>query len=157
MVKNFENEKKSLFWCLRVSVYLHDYFAGGVIDTLTGRQTLRLFAYLRGVPDVPKAIEALLAFVYLSEPDDLVETYTPEDRKKLSLAVALLCAPSLLLLDNPEVDLVSLRDIHKVCPCNITTSVDSSLKFLYISSLGSVFMCGAAFLSSGHNGSNYAP
>ncbi|XP_064474682.1 phospholipid-transporting ATPase ABCA3-like isoform X2 [Ornithodoros turicata] len=87
---------------------------GGLIDTLTGRETLKIYAYLRGIPDVPEAVDALMKFVDLPDPDDLVDTYTPEGRKKLSLAIALQGSPSILLLDIPEVDLVSLGNVHKV-------------------------------------------
>lgn len=87
---------------------------GGLIETLTGRELLTLYASLHGVPDVPRAVASVVAFVKLPEPDALVELYAPGARGKLALAISLQGSPTLLLLDMPELDIVSRTHVRQV-------------------------------------------
>lgn len=73
-------------------------------DELSGRDTLRFYARLKGVDD--RQGEALLDRVgLLFAADRRVKTYSKGMRQRLGLAQALLGHPSLLLLDEPTTGL----------------------------------------------------
>lgn len=73
-------------------------------DGMTGRETLRFFARLKGVPT--GVVESLLARVGLAAAAGRrVRTYSKGMRQRLGLAQALLGQPALLLLDEPTTGL----------------------------------------------------
>ncbi|GFT03289.1 ATP-binding cassette sub-family A member 3 [Trichonephila clavipes] len=86
----------------------------GLIDQLTGRETLTLFARLRGIPEsqiaeqVNSISELLLFQIHI---DKLVKEYSGGNKRKLSTAIALLGNSSLIFLDEPTtgMDPVSRR------------------------------------------------
>ncbi|KAH6935518.1 hypothetical protein HPB50_006588 [Hyalomma asiaticum] len=74
------------------------------LDLLTGREMLALFARLRGIREqsVPDVIKQTLEFVDMTEfADFTVGTYSGGTRRKLSLAVAFVGNPNVVLLDEP--------------------------------------------------------
>ncbi|KAH8025345.1 hypothetical protein HPB51_007058 [Rhipicephalus microplus] len=74
------------------------------LDLLTGREMLALFARLRGIREqsVPDVIHQTLEFVDMAEfADFTVGTYSGGTRRKLSLAVAFVGNPNVVLLDEP--------------------------------------------------------
>lgn len=76
-----------------------------LLEQLTGRETLTFYAQLRGLEPaaLPAHCEELLRQVgLLKEADRRCGTYSGGGQRKLSLAIALLGSPSLLLLDEPS-------------------------------------------------------
>ncbi|XP_077517749.1 phospholipid-transporting ATPase ABCA3-like [Amblyomma americanum] len=74
------------------------------LDLLTGREMLALFARLRGIREqsVPDVIHQTLEFVDMTEYADFtIGTYSGGTRRKLSLAVAFVGNPNVVLLDEP--------------------------------------------------------
>ncbi|MEU8226008.1 ABC transporter ATP-binding protein [Kribbella sp. NPDC048915] len=91
----------------------------GMPERLTGREVLRYLGLLRGLPeDVVEARSGeLLEVLELDHEDDKqVIGYSTGMRKKLGLAIALLHAPRLLVLDEPfeAVDPVSAATIRTI-------------------------------------------
>jgi len=75
-----------------------------LIDDLTGRETLRLFALSRGIPkfklkDVISKLSSDLNFA--KHLDKQVKAYSGGNKRKLSTAVALLGNPVIIYLDEP--------------------------------------------------------
>lgn len=75
-----------------------------LIDDLTGRETLRLFALSRGIPkfklkDVIEKLSTDLNFA--KHLDKQVKAYSGGNKRKLSTAVALLGNPVIIYLDEP--------------------------------------------------------
>uniref|UniRef100_A0A803TLI3 ATP binding cassette subfamily A member 4 n=1 Tax=Anolis carolinensis TaxID=28377 RepID=A0A803TLI3_ANOCA len=73
-------------------------------DLLTGREHLRLYARLRGVPaaEVEKVAEwGIQKLGLLAYADQLAGTYSGGNKRKLSTAIALIGCPPLVLLDEP--------------------------------------------------------
>uniref|UniRef100_A0A670JDL6 P-type phospholipid transporter n=1 Tax=Podarcis muralis TaxID=64176 RepID=A0A670JDL6_PODMU len=73
-------------------------------DLLTGREHLRLYANLRGVPaaEVEKVAEwGIQKLGLLMYADQLAGTYSGGNKRKLSTAIALIGCPPLVLLDEP--------------------------------------------------------
>ncbi|KAH6925380.1 hypothetical protein HPB50_004507 [Hyalomma asiaticum] len=86
----------------------------GLLDELTGTEILRLFATLRGVPAsrVAAVAQDTARLVGLDVAiGDVVDTYSGGMRRRLSVAMALVGLPPLVLLDEPTVgvDMVSRR------------------------------------------------
>uniref|UniRef100_A0A182QNS7 ABC transporter domain-containing protein n=1 Tax=Anopheles farauti TaxID=69004 RepID=A0A182QNS7_9DIPT len=75
-----------------------------LLDDLTGRETLRIFARLRGIPEcsigtITERLAVDLRFVpHLDKP---VQAYSGGTRRKLSTALALLGDPAVVYLDEP--------------------------------------------------------
>jgi ABC-2 type transport system ATP-binding protein len=91
----------------------------GLPERLTGREVLTYLGLLRGLPaaDVHARTAELLDVLELADEDDKqVIGYSTGMRKKLGLAVALLHAPRLLVLDEPfeAVDPVSAATIRTI-------------------------------------------
>ncbi|TPP39775.1 ATP-binding cassette sub-family A (ABC1) member 2 [Fasciola gigantica] len=75
-----------------------------LLDLLTGRETLTLYARLRGVPenDITQVVSQLLSDMSLApHADKIVRAYSGGNRRKLSTAVALLGGPKVIFLDEP--------------------------------------------------------
>ncbi|KAH7941000.1 hypothetical protein HPB49_009177 [Dermacentor silvarum] len=76
----------------------------GLLDMLTGVETLALFTRLKGIALTPQYLETLLDVFRLEDiGDQLVSTYSAGSRRKLSLCIAMLGTPRVLLLDEPYV------------------------------------------------------
>ncbi|XP_077553247.1 retinal-specific phospholipid-transporting ATPase ABCA4-like [Haemaphysalis longicornis] len=80
----------------------------GVLDVLTGKETVLLFGRLRGLAMTPEYTNVLLDIFNLTEiANQLVRTYSSGNRRTLSLCIAVLGVPRLLLLDEPYVGIGS--------------------------------------------------
>ena len=70
---------------------------------LTVAENLRLFARLERCPDVPAAVEKMLAQTGLEErADDPVGELSGGNRQRVNIAIGLLSQPEVLLLDEPS-------------------------------------------------------
>lgn len=90
-----------------------------LFDRLTGRELVTFIGLLRGLDKetVTQRTEELLAALELTDSaDKLVVDYSAGMHKKISLAAALIHAPSILVLDEPfeSVDPVSSAVIRKI-------------------------------------------
>ena len=77
---------------------------GGLIETLTGREHLRIFARLRGLPEeeIPGVVAALLQDLdFAVHADKPCGTYSGGNKRKLSTAIALVGDPDVVFLDEP--------------------------------------------------------
>lgn len=73
---------------------------------LTGRENVRFFADLYGVPHAADRVDEALAVMELTDrADDLIRTYSGGMRRRLELAQALVHEPSVLFLDEPTIGL----------------------------------------------------
>ncbi|ROW12585.1 hypothetical protein VMCG_00338 [Cytospora schulzeri] len=73
------------------------------MDSMTVREHLRFYASARGVPDVDSNVEAVLAATGLMRfSDRLAQTLSGGNKRKLSLGIALMGNPAVLLLDEPS-------------------------------------------------------
>jgi ABC-2 type transport system ATP-binding protein len=86
-------------------------------ERLTGRENLRIYADLYGVPppEVPQRVDALLdAFELAHRADEKASGYSKGMKQRLALARALLHSPELLFLDEPTagLDPVAARRVH---------------------------------------------
>uniref|UniRef100_T1IGZ9 ABC transporter domain-containing protein n=1 Tax=Strigamia maritima TaxID=126957 RepID=T1IGZ9_STRMM len=85
-----------------------------IIDQMTGRETLTMFARLRGIPEknIRNIVESLAAKLMFTEYiDKQARKYSGGNRRKLSTAVAMVGSPLIVFLDEPTtgVDPVSRR------------------------------------------------
>ncbi|XP_040069715.3 ATP-binding cassette sub-family A member 2-like [Ixodes scapularis] len=90
----------------------------GLLAKLTAFEFLRLFACLRGVPgsDVELLVASIINVVKLAaHAHKRCETYSGGNRRKLSIAAALLGLPGLVFLDEPTagIDVVARKDIFR--------------------------------------------
>nr|CAB3219611.1 ATP-binding cassette sub-family A member 3-like [Phallusia mammillata] len=77
----------------------------GLIEQMTGAETLRMFARLRGVPeiDIPACVESLGGILHFEQYlDKTCGTYSGGNKRKLSTAIALVGNPPVVLLDEPS-------------------------------------------------------
>ncbi|XP_047427991.1 phospholipid-transporting ATPase ABCA3 [Mugil cephalus] len=76
-----------------------------VLDHMTGRETLSMYARLRGIPEkyVSGCVENILRSLLL-EPhaDKLVRSYSGGNKRKLSAGMALIGGPPVIFLDEPS-------------------------------------------------------
>ncbi|XP_069503020.1 phospholipid-transporting ATPase ABCA3 [Ambystoma mexicanum] len=76
-----------------------------LLDHLTGRETLSMYARLRGIPEryIASCVENMLRGLLL-EPhaNKLVRTYSGGNKRKLSAGIALIGGPSVIFLDEPS-------------------------------------------------------
>jgi len=75
-----------------------------IIEELTGRETIRLFARLRGVPEkmIDRLVSKLAAdLLFTQHIDKRVGAYSGGNKRKLSTALALIGNPPLVFLDEP--------------------------------------------------------
>ncbi|XP_067859732.1 phospholipid-transporting ATPase ABCA3 [Heptranchias perlo] len=85
-----------------------------LLDHMTGRETLFMFARLRGIPEhyITRCVDDVLQSLIL-EPHarKLVRTYSGGNKRKLSTAVAMIGNPAVIFLDEPStgMDPVSRR------------------------------------------------
>ncbi|XP_059142475.1 phospholipid-transporting ATPase ABCA3-like [Physella acuta] len=76
----------------------------GFHGDLTGRESLQLYGRLKGIPkeNLQEVINVLLKQVMLeAHADKLAKYYSVVDKRKLSIAIALIGNPQFLLLDDP--------------------------------------------------------
>ncbi|KAF8768212.1 ATP-binding cassette sub-family A member 3 like protein [Argiope bruennichi] len=90
-----------------------------LIDRLTGREMLMLFGRLRGLfgNDLQDKVEKMIRLTDLTKhADKQTQFYSGGNKRKLSVALALIGTPPLILLDEPTagVDPVSRRKIWKI-------------------------------------------
>jgi ABC-2 type transport system ATP-binding protein len=80
--------------------------AAAMYRRLTVAENLRLFAHLEGVADVDAAVERMLEQTALAERrDDGVGTLSGGNQQRVNIAIGLLSAPAVLLLDEPSTGL----------------------------------------------------
>jgi ABC-type multidrug transport system ATPase subunit len=75
-----------------------------LLDKLSGRETLELFARLRGLQEksITPLVSQLIALTDLTaHADKKTESFSGGNKRKLSLAIALMANPQILLLDEP--------------------------------------------------------
>lgn len=73
------------------------------MDTMTVREHLAFYAAARGVPDVPANVAAVLAATGLGRfADRMAHKLSGGNKRKLSLGIALMGNPAVLLLDEPS-------------------------------------------------------
>ncbi|KAI8797159.1 ATP-binding cassette sub-family A member 3 [Biomphalaria glabrata] len=90
-----------------------------LIDQLTGREILTLFARLRGIKEssIPEAVTNVMKALTLSQyADKQCQTYSGGNKRKLSTAIALIGDPDVVFLDEPTtgMDPVARRMLWEV-------------------------------------------
>lgn len=75
-----------------------------VLEDLTGRETMKIFALIRGIPDesIKYASEKLaMELNFMQHIDKRIKEYSGGNKRKLSTALALLANPTVVYLDEP--------------------------------------------------------
>ncbi|XP_054926917.1 phospholipid-transporting ATPase ABCA3-like [Dermacentor andersoni] len=90
----------------------------GLPDHLTGREIIELFCVLRGfrLNDTTEIVMNLLRIMELTTvANDITSSYTPGDKRKLCIALAIAGRPSVVLLDEPStgVDVAAKAQIRR--------------------------------------------
>ncbi|XP_054848460.1 phospholipid-transporting ATPase ABCA3 isoform X2 [Eublepharis macularius] len=76
-----------------------------LLDHMTGRETLSMYARLRGIPEryIGSCVENMLRGLLLeAHADKLVRTYSGGNKRKLSAGIALIGGPPVIFLDEPS-------------------------------------------------------
>uniref|UniRef100_F6U7N4 ATP binding cassette subfamily A member 3 n=1 Tax=Xenopus tropicalis TaxID=8364 RepID=F6U7N4_XENTR len=76
-----------------------------LLDHMTGRETLCMYARLRGVPEgyINSCVENMLRGLLLeAHANKLVRTYSGGNKRKLSAGIALIGGPSVIFMDEPS-------------------------------------------------------
>jgi len=94
--------------------------------TLTGRQHLLFYARVKGVPasqTAPQTSYLLEALGLSKAADQRTETYSGGMKRKLSLGIALMASPPILILDEPSaaVDAAAKRHLWRLVKCRRDT------------------------------------
>ncbi|XP_075549130.1 phospholipid-transporting ATPase ABCA3-like isoform X1 [Dermacentor variabilis] len=89
-----------------------------VLGRLTVRQTLQLYANIRGIrpEDIDRLLEHLVLLLNLTQSiDEPTESCGAVTRRKLAVAIAIIGLPSVVLMDDPAtgLDLMSKRKIYR--------------------------------------------
>jgi len=90
-----------------------------LMDHLTGREMLQVFAGIKGIPEdqVDAVVESLIARMGLTQhADNATKGYSGGNKRKLSMALALIGSPKLVFLDEPSsgMDPFARREMWKV-------------------------------------------
>jgi len=98
-----------------------------LFDELTGREHLTLYAALKAVPhdQIAGLVSALLELLTLTEhADKMSKEFSGGNKRKLSLAIALLGTPKVMMLDEPSagMDPMARRAILEVVSFAVTDS-----------------------------------
>jgi ABC-2 type transport system ATP-binding protein len=103
MVNGFDTLKEPMK--VRRSFSLTGQFAA-VDDVLTGRENLELIAKLRKVPEAKKVAAEMLEKVSLTAAaDKALATYSGGMRRRIDVAMSMIGAPAVILLDEPTTGL----------------------------------------------------
>ncbi|XP_074866754.1 phospholipid-transporting ATPase ABCA3 [Carettochelys insculpta] len=76
-----------------------------LLDHMTGRETLSMYARLRGIPEryISSCVENMLRGLLLeAHADKLVRSYSGGNKRKLSAGVALIGGPPVIFMDEPS-------------------------------------------------------
>jgi ABC-type multidrug transport system ATPase subunit len=89
-------------------------------ELLTARETLEFYARIRGVPEerLPRLVQYLLDRLSLTEyADRCAGTYSGGNKRKLSVALALIGNPRIVFLDEPSTYVrASSPSVFSLCP-----------------------------------------
>eukprot|EP01105_Mastigella_eilhardi_P028439 TRINITY_DN936_c0_g1_i14.p1 TRINITY_DN936_c0_g1~~TRINITY_DN936_c0_g1_i14.p1 ORF type:complete len:1870 (-),score=505.12 TRINITY_DN936_c0_g1_i14:2049-7658(-) len=110
VVKDFSRTRKNVGYCPQFDPLL---------DKMTGREHLTMYGRLKGIPrrNIHVAVGQLLQYTGLApHADVLAEAYSGGNKRKLSLAIAMIGAPNVLFLDEPSsgMDPVARRSMWEV-------------------------------------------
>ncbi|XP_076468788.1 phospholipid-transporting ATPase ABCA3-like isoform X1 [Babylonia areolata] len=91
----------------------------GLIDQMTGRETLVMYARMRGIPssDIDIIVDNLINLLMLeTHADKMTMHYSGGNKRKLSMGIALVGGPAVILLDEPStgVDPAARRHLWNV-------------------------------------------
>ena len=103
-----------------------------LFDLLTGREHLTLYAHIKGISatDVPQVVEGKIAEMGLTEyADRAAGSYSGGNKRKLSVAIAMIGEPSLVFLDEPStgMDPVARRHMWEIISDIVTKRETCSL------------------------------
>jgi len=99
--------------------------SNALFDLLTGRQTLELYAKIKGIHKkyIPEMVERMLETMQLKQyADQKVGTYSGGNKRKLCVSISLIGGPRIVFLDEPSagVDPVARRWMWKFIQDNMT-------------------------------------